>query len=73
MINTYAPTMMRAKENPKMTEAYHQQLAQTYSQERRGMTSTFILGDLNAKIGKPHPDDDAFMGKHNKLIITSVG
>ena len=55
MINTYAPTMMRAKENPEMTEAYHQQLGQTYNQERRGMMSTLMLGDLNAKIGKPHP------------------
>ena len=57
VINVYAPKMMRAKENPEITEAYYQQLRQIYNQERRGTTSTFTLVDLNAKIGKVGPED----------------
>ena len=66
IVNAYAPTIMRAKENPEITEAFYHQLRQVYNQERRGLTSTFVLGDFNAKIGKPHADDNIFMGRYGK-------
>ena len=43
IVNAYAPTMMRAKESPEITEAFYHQLRQVYNQERRGAMSTFIL------------------------------
>ena len=66
VINTYGPTMMRTRENPEFTEEYYQHLSNTYNQEKKGMVSTFILGDLNSKIGKQQPDDIAYMGQYGK-------
>ena len=64
--NAYAPTTMRAKESPEITEALYRQLRQAYSQERRGATTALTLGDFNAKTGKPHSDDNVFMGKRGR-------
>ena len=66
VINTYGPTMMRTRENPEFTEEYYQHLSNTYNQEKKGMVSTIILGDLNSKIGQQQPDDIAYMGQYGK-------
>ena len=58
--------MMRAKESPEATEALYRQLSQTRKEEKRGATSAFMLGDFNAKIGKPQDDKSELMGKCGK-------
>ena len=73
MINTYGPTMMRTKDNPEITEAYYQNLSNTYNQEKKGMVSTIILGDLNSKIGKQQSDDVTYMGQYGKGIRNENG
>jgi exonuclease III len=66
IINVYAPTMMRAKAHPEITESFYHELEQLYQAEKKGTTSVFITGDFNSKIGKLRAEDGKFMGKFGK-------
>jgi exonuclease III len=66
MINAYAPTMMKARSKPEVTEAFYQDLERTYRKERKGTEYTFILGDFNAKVGAGAEDDVGCMGRYGK-------
>ena len=45
IINAYVPTLMKAKSQPELTEAFYQDLEKTYKKEKRGAMFTLILGD----------------------------
>ena len=66
MINAYGPTMMKAKHQPELTEAFYQQLERTYRREKKGAAFTFILGDFNAKVGTDAIGDRKCMGRYGK-------
>ena len=66
IINVYAPTLMRAKGHPEITESFYHELEQLYQAEKKGTTSVFLTGDFNSKIGKLREEDGKFMGKYGK-------
>jgi len=66
MINAYAPTMMKAKSKPEITEAFYQDLEKIYRKEKKGAEYIFILGDFNAKVGAGTEEDARCMGRHGK-------
>ena len=55
VVNVYAPTTMRAKEQPEITESLYHELSQLYKEEEKGATSVFLLGDFNSKWGNHKP------------------
>ena len=66
IINAYAPTMMKAKSQPELTEAFYQDLEKAYKREKRGAMFTLMLGDFNAKVGAGEEHDARRMGKCGK-------
>ena len=65
IINVYAPTTERVKENKAEVEKMYQDIVNQMNILKKNKSSViFIAGDFNAKVGKRR-DDEECMGKYS--------
>ena len=65
IINAYGPTTLLVKNNMEEREKFYQQLHETYKTYKAKSTATYIVGDMNSKLGIKK-EGEYFMGKYGK-------
>ena len=66
IINVYAPTSERVKNNENEATEFYEKLQTTYSEYRGKSHYIMIAGDLNSKLGQKFSQDETFIGHHGK-------
>jgi len=64
IINVYAPHSLRTQEYPEETEAFYDQLQDTYQQANSRSSLVILAGDFNSKLGKSLTlENETFIGR----------